>query len=195
MEALPYQCVAAAGFLVCLTTLYGESSCLPSRNVFCVMTKIPTEILGVELPLVAWSAPWYGVSASVLPTSPRIVFYGGIIHTVALAHATLTLYNSVREVDYVDRVLLAIDAVLLSGTAVRMSERGRLTEVAAVLCAVLFFWLTALSRHVAAQREEREISRAARERRKAKATRRASGVRKRRPREAPGDLAETTFLR
>ena len=43
---------SALAILVCLITVYGEK--LPSRNRFCVATKIPIELIGFEASLAQW---------------------------------------------------------------------------------------------------------------------------------------------
>ena len=43
---------SALALLVCLITVYGEK--LPSRNRFCVATKIPIELIGFEASLAQW---------------------------------------------------------------------------------------------------------------------------------------------
>ncbi len=205
LPTLAFQWVAAFAFLICLITLGGESACLPSRNRFCIMTKIPTEVMYVELPLVAWSAPWYGVSVAVMPTSSRVVFYGGIIHLVGLAHAMLTLYNNLREVDLVDRILLTVDVALLFKATHLMVRDGRLTEASAILLAVVCLWLTVLSSHVAGERVEKAKAEQERLRRKERASKRQAKEKKhrkrrkqnegRRPREDRMASVDSTLLR
>ena len=157
------QFIGSLGFLICLVALFGEYSNAPSRNHFCVMTKIPTEILAVELPLAAWSAPWYGAATLIIADCPRLIFYFGVIHTAMLSYAMLTLYNSLREIDKIDAGLLLCDVLLFLKSLGLLVTNDRLTEASAVLLVVAIIWFSALGGH--ADHERREGWAADRERR------------------------------
>jgi len=46
------RCISSLAMMTCMVTVYGET--LPSRNRFCVATKIPIELFGFEASLAQW---------------------------------------------------------------------------------------------------------------------------------------------
>eukprot|EP00941_MAST-03F_sp_MAST-3F-sp1_P005600 g5600.t1 len=151
------QWISAFGFLLCLLALYGEYSNQPSRNVFCVVTKIPTEILAIEMPIVGWSIFWYSATTLISPTSPRVVYYIGMLHFVVISHAMLTLYNSLREIDPLDATLVSIDIYLIATACSSLISIGHVTEVAGVFMIIMGVWMFCLSYHAEqVRRDERE---------------------------------------
>eukprot|EP00938_MAST-03A_sp_MAST-3A-sp1_P007059 g7059.t1 len=144
---------SALALLVCLITVYGEK--LPSRNRFCVATKIPIELIGFEASLAQWSTVWYGAAFFLLENHHRIMFYFGLMHMIAVIHLSLTLYNSWKEVDWVDLLLGTTDIILAVHATVFMIWWVRLSETFAVLIVVGFFWMLSLLRHAKQERKLR----------------------------------------
>lgn len=145
------RCMAALALLICFVTIFVER--FPARNRFCVATKIPIELMGFEAPLVQWSVFWYGSAFFLLPTYHRMMFYGGLLHLVALVHLCLTLYNSCGEVDWVDFLLAAVDLSLSLHATIFMIFWTRISETAAVLVATAILWSMALFRHAEKEKE------------------------------------------
>lgn len=74
---------------------------------------------------------------------------------IAVIHLSLTLYNTWREVDWVDLLLGTTDIVLVIHATIFMIWWVRLSETFAVLIVVGFFWMLSLLRHAKKERKLR----------------------------------------
>lgn len=83
------------------------------------------------------------------------MFYFGLMHMIAVIHLSLTLYNSWKEVDWVDLLLGTTDIILAVHATVFMIWWVRLSETFAVLIVVGFFWMLSLLRHAKQERKLR----------------------------------------
>lgn len=136
------QCATAFAMMICMIAVYGER--LPTRKRFCVGTKVPIEILGVEASLVQWSTFWYAAAFFLVSSYHRVMFYLGLVHAIALLHLSITLYNNFKEVDWVDLTLAAVDILLTCHSTIFMIWWQRISETAAVLIATAILWFMSL---------------------------------------------------
>ena len=83
------------------------------------------------------------------------MFYFGLMHMIAVIHLSLTLYNSWKEVDWVDLLLGTTDIILAVHATIFMIWWVRLSETFAVLIVVGFFWMLSLIRHAKQERKLR----------------------------------------